>query len=151
MRSFNAPPPQPAIELVFLRPKKREPMNRKSYSRSNSRKQSWTDAAPRWSQAQTDTSNLLARMLFEKLGITDLKSYFEKLLPAIVVCVVLGAGIGAYRDGLSGFFWWGLAGIAAPAALIWLSAVVPYVLLYVAMIFAAWFLLFYAAVFILSH
>lgn len=126
-------------------------MYRKSYKRSNSRKQSWMDAVPRWSQAQTDTTNLMGRMLFEKLGITDLKSYFEKLLPAILVCVVLGAAIGAYRDGFSGFFWWGLSGIAAPAALIWLAVVVPYVLLYVAMVFAAWFLLFYAVVFILSH
>lgn len=123
----------------------------KSYSRSNSRKQSWTDAVPRWSQAQTDTSNLLARMLFEKLGITDLKSYFEKLLPAIVVCVVVFAGIGAYRDGLSGFFWWGLAGIAAPAALIWLAAILSVVAVYIAAVVAAWFVLIYAVFFILSH
>lgn len=126
-------------------------MYRKSYSRSNSHKSSWSDAVPQWSQAQTDTTNLMARMLFEKLGITDLKSYFEKLLPAIVVCVVVLAGIGTYRDGFSGFFWWGLAGIGAPGALIWLAVVVPYVLLYVAMIFAAWFVLFYAVIFILGH
>ncbi len=126
-------------------------MKSKSYSRSSRSKSSWSDAVPRWSQAQTDTTNLMARMLFEKLGITDLKRYFEKLMPAIVVCVVLGAGIGAYRDGLSGFFWWGLAGVAAPAALIWLAVVVPYVLLYVALIFAAWFVLVYAVFFILSH
>ena len=126
-------------------------MYRKSYSRSNSRKQSWVDAVPRWSQAQTDTSNLLARMLFEKLGITDLKSYFEKLLPAIVVCVVAFAGIGAYRDGISGFFWWGLAGIAAPAALIWLAAILSVVAVYIAAVVAAWFVLIYAVFFILSH
>lgn len=126
-------------------------MYRKSYSRSNRSKSSWADAVPRWSQAQTDTSNMLARMLFENLGITDLKSYFEKLMPAIVVCVMLGAAIGTYRDGFSGLFWWGLAGIAAPAAVIWLAAVVPYVLFFVAMIFAAWFALFYAVHFILSH
>jgi hypothetical protein len=125
-------------------------MYRKNYHSKNT-KSSWTDAVPRWSQAQTDTTNLMARMLFEKLGINDLKSYFEKLLPAIVVCVVLGAVIGAYRDGISGFFWWGLAGIAAPAGLIWLAVVVPYVLLYMAMIFAAWFVLFYAVYFVLSH
>ena len=126
-------------------------MYRKSFHRSNSRKQSWSDAVPRWSQTQTDTTNLMARMLFEKLGITDLKSYFEKLMPVIVVCVVLGAVIGAYVDGFSGFIWWGLAGIAAPAALIWLAVVVPYVLLYVALIFSAWFLLLSAVLFILSH
>ena len=126
-------------------------MYRKSYSRSKNHKQSWTDAVPRWSQTQTDTTNLMARMLFEKLGITDLESYFEKLMPAIVVCVVLGAGIGAYRDGLSGFFLWGLAGIAAPAALIWLGVVLSYVAVYVALIFAVWFALFYAVVFILRH
>jgi hypothetical protein len=66
-------------------------------------------------------------MLFEKFGITDLKSYFEKLLPAIVVRVVLGAAIGAYRDAISGFSWLGLAGIAAPVALIWLAVVISYV------------------------
>lgn len=126
-------------------------MYRKSYHRSNSRKQSWSDAVPRWSQAQTDTTNLMARMLFEKMGITDLKSYFEKLMPAITVCVVLGAGIGAYRDGFSGFLWWGLSGVLVPGSLIWLAVVVPCVLIYVAMIFAAWFVLFYAVVFILSH
>ena len=126
-------------------------MYRKSYSRSNRSKSSWSDAVPRWSQAQTDTTNMIARMLFEKLGITDLKSYFEKLMPAIVVCVMLGAAIGAYLDGFSGFFWWGLAGIAAPAALIWLGVVLSYVAVYVAMVFAVWAFLFYAVIFIFSH
>jgi hypothetical protein len=125
-------------------------MYRKTYQSKNP-KSSWADAVPRWSQAQTDTTNLMARMLFEKLGITDLTSYWNRLKGYIVLCVVLGAAIGAYRDGFSGFFWYGLSGIAAPAALIWLAVVVPYVLLYVAMVFAAWFLLFYAVVFILSH
>jgi hypothetical protein len=126
-------------------------MYRKSYGRSNSQKSSWTDAVPRWSQAQTDTTNLMARMLFEKLGITDLKSYFKKLMPAIVLCMVLGAVAGAYRNGFSGFVFGGVAGIAAPAALIWLSVAVSYVALYVALVFAAWFALFYLVVLILSH
>ena len=126
-------------------------MYRKSSNRPNRSKSRWTAAIPRWSQAQTDTTNMMARMLFEKLGITDLKSYCEKLMPAVVVCVVLGAAIGSYRDGFSGFFCWGLAGIAAPAAFIWLGVVVSHVAVYVALIFAAWFLLFYAVVFILSH
>jgi hypothetical protein len=124
---------------------------RKSYRANRTGRTNWTDAVPRWSQAQTDTTNLMARMLFEKMGITDIKSYFEKLLPAIVLCVVLGAAIGAYRDGISGFFWWGLAGVAAPAALTWLAVVISYVAVYVAVILAVWFLLFYAVVFILSH
>ena len=75
------------------------------------------DAVPTWGQAQTDTTNLLFKMLMEKLGVTDVPSYFRRLWFWIAACVVLVALFGAHRSGFEGVIWGALAGIAAPGVI----------------------------------
>jgi hypothetical protein len=113
-----------------------------AFRRSNSRKQSTQfkagDYVPTWNQPQTDTVNLIFKDLMGKIGVTDLKSYFERLMLPISFCVVVSAVNGAYSGGLYGFFWYGLAGLAAPAALLWIGIIVCYCAVILGVFFAAW-------------
>jgi hypothetical protein len=83
--------------------------------------------------------------------VTDIRSYFERLLVPIVICVVLGAVIGTFRDGWSGMFWYALAGIAAPAAIPWLFIVVGFAVFLALAYVAVWTVLIYGVLWILSH
>lgn len=113
-------------------------MYRKSNSRSSRQGPQWIDAVPRWTSAQTEATNLLAQVLFLRFGITGLGSYLVKWWAPVAICALLSAAIGAYFDGLSGLLLYGLAGMAAPAALILLIAVVSYAAVYLLVFFAAW-------------
>ena len=111
-------------------------MYRKPKSRSSRQGPQWIDAVPRWTTAQTEATNLLAQILFLRFGITGLGSCFSKWWAPVAICAVLGAAIGAYFDGLGGLLWYGLVGMAAPAALIWLTAVLSYAAVYLLVFFA---------------
>jgi hypothetical protein len=113
-------------------------MYRKSSSRSSRQGPQWIDAVPRWTYAQTEATSLLAQILFLRFGITGPASYFSKWWAPVAICAVLGVVIGAYIDGLSGLLFYGVAGMAAPAALILLIAVVSYAAVYLLVFFAAW-------------
>jgi hypothetical protein len=124
---------------------------RKSYRANRTGRTNWTSAVPRWSQTQTDTTNLIFREWMGRIGVTDIRSYFERLLVPIVICVVLGAVIGTFRDGWSGMFWYALAGIAAPAAIPWLFIVVGFAVFLALAYVAVWTVLIYGVLWILSH
>lgn len=96
---------------------------------------------PLWSQQSTDTSLLMFRLLAASFGVTDVSSYILRLWGAILLCVLLGAVIGAWREGWSGLLWYGLAGLVTPAALLWLAAVLSYLALRIAVFFIVWLLL----------
>jgi hypothetical protein len=60
------------------------------------------------------------------------------MLP-IAFCVVVGAVYGAYSG--AGFFWYGLAGLVAPAALLWGGLIFFYCAVILGVFFGAWALL----------
>jgi len=111
---------------------------RKTSSRSSKSNFRPSDYVPTWKQSQTDTVNLIFKDLMGNIGVTDLKSYFERLMLPIAFCVVVGAVYGAYSGGLSGFFWYGLAGLVAPAALLWIGIIVCYCALILGVYLAGW-------------
>ena len=76
--------------------------------------------------------------LLLKLGITDVSSYFRKLRIPIVICVVVGALVGASFYGLKGFFLGGLLGMIAPAALLWLGVMLVGATIFIAIYAVAW-------------
>lgn len=96
------------------------------------------DYVPIWTPQQTNTCNLVFKELMGNIGVTDLKSYFERLMLPIAFCVGVGAVYGAYSGGLSGFFWYGLTGLVAPAALLWLGIIFCYCALILGVFFSAW-------------
>lgn len=126
-------------------------MYRKTNSRSSRQGPQWIDAVPRWTSAQNETTNLLTQLLFLRFGITGLGSYFGKWWAPVGLCTLLGVAIGAYIDGLGGSLLYGLAGLAAPAALIWLTAVLSYAAVYLLVFFAVWAVLINGLLWLFQH
>ena len=126
-------------------------MYRKSNSCSNSQGPQWIDAVPRWTFAQTESSHLFAQVLFFRFGITGLGSYFGKWWAPVAICAPLGAASGGYFGGFQGALWYGLAGLAALAALIWLTAVLSYAAVYSLVFFAVWALIMSAVYLLVSR
>ena len=126
-------------------------MYRKTNSRASRQGPQWIDAVPRWTFAQTEAASHLAQMLFLRFGITGLGSYFVKWWAPVAICALLGVAMGAYSGGFQSAFWYGLAGMAAPAALIWLTAVLSYAAIYLLVFFAVWTVLLYSIIFFLCQ
>ena len=97
-----------------------------------------TEALPVWTTHHSNTVNLVFVALLQKLGITDVASYFRQLRTAIGICIVIGAWVGASFYGLTGFFLGGLLGLIAPAALLWLGVMLVGAAIFIAIYFAAW-------------
>ena len=126
-------------------------MYRKSNSCSNSQGPQWIDAVPRWTFAQTESSHLFAQILFLRFGITGVGSYFGKWWAHVATCALLGVVIGAYFGGFQSALWYGLAGLAAPAALIRLTAVLSYAAVYLLVFFAVWAVLINGLLWLFQH
>jgi hypothetical protein len=90
-------------------------------------------------------------MLFLRFGITGLGSYFVKWWAPVAICALLGVAIGAFFGGFQSALWYGLAGMAAPAALIWLTAVLSYAAVYLLVFFAVWALLINGLLWLFQH
>lgn len=73
-----------------------------------------------------------------KLGITDTASYFRQLRIPIGISVVACACVGAANYGIKGFILGGLAGLLAPAALIWGSVLLVAVAVFLGLYVLAW-------------
>jgi len=117
---------------------------RKTYSRSSKSHRSGKsnfragDYVPTWSQSQTDTVNLIFKDLMAKVGVTDVATYFHKLRILIVLCMFTGAVVGSYTGGFATGIGYGLAGLVAPAALLWFGIIVCYCAVILGVFFAAW-------------
>lgn len=126
-------------------------MYRKSYSRSNKTKFRAGDYVPLWTPQQTDTCNLIFKELMEKVGVRDVRSYFEKLLVPVIFCTVIGAVWGAYSNGFGGFLLGVLLGASAPAWLLWLGIVVGYALVIAGVYLAMWVAIIFLVFWLLSR
>ena len=117
---------------------------RKTYNRSSKNNRSGKsnfragDYVPTWKQSQTDTVNLIFKDLMGNIGVTDVATYFHKLFIPIVLCMVIGAVVGGYTAGFPGFIWYGLAGLVAPAALLWVGIIVCYCAVILGVYLAGW-------------
>lgn len=72
------------------------------------------------------------------MGVVDLKTYFDRLAGPIALCTLIGAVYGGFSGSFSGFFWYGTAGLAAPAALVWLAIAFCYCAVILGVFFLAW-------------
>jgi hypothetical protein len=97
---------------------------------------------PIWSQANTAAATLLFQELLEKLGVTDVRSYFQHWRIPIVIGVVVCACMGAASDGIKGLAIGGLLGVVAPIALLWAGVMLALVVLYLALFAGFWAALF---------
>lgn len=124
---------------------------RRSYHSKSSSKNNWSEAVPRWRQHNTDTCNLIFKDWMGRLGVTDIRSYFDRLAVWIWLCFIFGAALGAFLGGWSGAFWYGLAGLAAPAAIPYLFITLGFAVLLALAYVAVWTALVWGVIFILSH
>jgi hypothetical protein len=92
-----------------------------AYRKTSRRSFQYSPTAPVWTCTQTDTVTLAFQALLSKLGINDVPSYFRRLKYVISISVIVCACIGAATDGSSGLFLGGLAGLLAPAAMLWFA------------------------------
>lgn len=97
-----------------------------------------TEVLPIWTTAQSDTANMVFMSVFMKFGITDVRSYFQRLRFLIVLCVVAGAFGGAYGYGIKGFLFGGLLGLIAPAGVLWIGVMLVLISMYLAIYAIAW-------------
>lgn len=106
---------------------------------------------PIWNAQHTDAVTQITLALFNRLEISDLSSYFEKLIYLIWICSISGALAGGYFYG----FWGSLSGLGigmtAPALLIWLAVIVSYSALLMAVFLASGALIFNAVLWIFGR
>jgi len=106
---------------------------------------------PIWNQQHTDTTNLMAEMAFERLGITDWFSYFQVLAIPIALCTAFGCLYGGYYWGIKGALIGFIGGLVAPAASVYLLVVVAYAAAIMLAFVAAWAVVLGLAYFVLTH
>ena len=153
MSSFQ-PPPQATHRGGFFISGARRFMGlskRKTKPRLSGRGFKTSDYVPLWNQRHTNTTNLMAEMVFDKLGVTDLRSYFEVLAIPLGICTAVGVGIGACHWGLQGTVLGVAAGIVAPAASIYLVLVLAYAAVLLFAFVAVWAVILWAVFFVLTH
>ncbi len=119
------------------------------------RKSSWRQVKPSqvlpiWTTTHSNAATLVVQELFARIGVTDIRTYFQQLRVAIVICVIVCACIGASNYGLKGVFLGGLLGIAAPAAAIFLAVVVVLAAILLGVYCLAWVAIYYIACWLLG-
>ena len=107
------------------------------------RKSSWRQLTPSqvlpiWTTANSNFANALAKDMLARIGVTDTRSYFQKLHVAIVICAIVGAIIGATSYQMKGLIIGALLGVAAPAFAVWFGTVLVLICIFLAVYCAAW-------------
>lgn len=97
---------------------------------------------PIWTTANADLNTAIFVSCMQRLGITSLSSYLRKFELPILLCALVGAGIGAFQSGFWGLIVGALLGLATPAALIWLAVTLVHIAVYLAVFCAAWLAIF---------
>ena len=113
--------------------------------RTFGRKIKVSEVLPIWGVSHTNLVNMAFETLMHKLGITDVRSYFNKLRVLIAISVLVCALTGASNFGIKGFAIGGLLGLAAPAAILWLGILLIGIVIFLAIFVAAWTLILWAA------
>ena len=105
---------------------------------------------PIWTVENADLNTAIFVSCMQRLGINSLPSYLRKFAIPVLLCALVGAGVGTFHSGVSGLIVGALLGLATPAALIWLAVTLVHVAAYLAVFCAAWAVIFYVARWILS-
>src|ERR1035437_4213758 len=103
-----------------------------AYRKSSWRKLKPSEVLPLWTPAHTSIAQLGFQAVMQKLGITDISSYWHRLRVWIVASVIVCILVGASNYGLKGVFLGGLLGLFAPAALLLLGVTLVVVVVYLA-------------------
>jgi hypothetical protein len=112
---------------------------RKSYGSPRRSKTRVSQVLPIWTSTNDDVNTAIFMSCLALLGITDWRSYWQKLRWGILFCVVVGVCVGhSMGGGYKNLILGALAGYAAPAAVIWLGITLAHVAAYLLAYLAAW-------------
>ena len=109
-----------------------------AYQKSSWRKLKPSEVLPLWTRAHTSIAQLGFQAVMQKLGITDISSYWHRLRAWIVASVIVCILVGASNYGLKGVFLGGLLGLIAPVALLLLGVTLVVVVIYLAIYCFVW-------------
>ena len=124
---------------------------RKTYGKTSRRKFQYSQVVPVWTSTHTDTVTMAYQALMAKLEIVDAASYFRQPRIPIGISVVVCATVGATNYGITGFILGGLAGLLAPAALLWLAVLLVGIAIFLGIYIAAWAVIWVCAKWFLSE
>jgi hypothetical protein len=110
-----------------------------SHRRSSKSKPSLSQVLPSWTTTNSDVNTAIFMSCLALLGITDWRSYWQKLRWVILFCVVIGVCVGhSMGGGYKNLILGALAGYATPAVAIWLGITLAHILAYLAAYCFAW-------------
>ncbi len=109
-----------------------------AYRKTTRRKFQYSQVVPLWTSTETNAVTLAFQALLSKFGISDFSTYLRQARIPIAISVVVCACIGAANYGIKGFILGGLAGLLAPAALVWLTVLLVGIAIYLAFFIAFW-------------
>jgi len=106
---------------------------------------------PTWQPEYTLATHAVFWTVMSKCGVTDVRSYFQRLAALIAACVAVGVLAGGYYFGFWGAVLGGLAGLAGPVILIY-GAMLILIALGLSLIFiAVWSFIVWAFFYILFY
>ena len=123
---------------------------RKTYVKAQRQIRS-SNVLPIWTSKQSEVVTLAFQALLSRIGIVDTASYFRQLRFPIAISVVACACVGGVAYGIKGLVLGGLAGLLAPAALVYLVVLLLGIAIYLAVFFAAWAVIWAIAKWFLSE
>ena len=100
-------------------------------------RQKFPQVLPIWTRTQTDTVTMAYQALMSKFGISDFSTYMRQWRIQISVSVIVCACVGTVAYGIKGLFLGGLAGLLAPAALLYLAVLLVGIAIFLGVYFAA--------------
>lgn len=118
-------------------------------TRKQSRKLRLRQLVPVWDPSMTQMNNALVVQVLNRLGITDIGSYFSKLWPMVAMGVVVCGVGGATNYGMQGLLIGAVAGLAAPAVVIWLAITLFHIAVHLFVFAAAWAAIGYCALYVI--
>ena len=103
-----------------------------AYRKTSRRRFKFSEVLPNWGSAQQTTADMAFEEVMLNLGVADIPSYLRKFRFAIAISIVICASYGATNYGVTGFAIGTIAGLALPAALLWLGVMLVGIVLYLA-------------------
>lgn len=109
-----------------------------AYRKTTRRKFQYSQVVPLWTSTETNAVTMAFQALMSKFGISDFSTYIKQWRVQISLSVIVCAVLGAANYGITGFVLGGLAGLLAPAALLYLAVLLVGIAIVMGLYVLAW-------------
>ena len=94
-------------------------------------------------------NTVLFLQVLEKLGVTDIRSYFRRMWLAAIPCTLIGLLYGATYGTAKGLLIGTVVGIASPALLIWAAVTLVHIVMHLFVFVAIWAFIVFCALYVI--